>query len=80
LQDCSCVAYFYYSKASSCFLIDGELRTIQKISDSTKLAFIKVQAWDQWSRAQNHPENFWFSVRLHQSPSMIIRLNKAINI
>lgn len=43
LQDCSCVAYFYYSKASSCFLIDGELRTIQKISDSTKLAFIKVQ-------------------------------------
>ncbi|CAM6039094.1 unnamed protein product [Sphagnum compactum] len=44
LQDCSCVAYFYYSKASFCFLIDGELRTIQKISDSTKLAFIKVQA------------------------------------
>lgn len=41
LKDCSCKAYFYNQKTGLCYL-SNEVRTLKKVSDNSKLAFIRL--------------------------------------
>ncbi|CAN5961975.1 unnamed protein product [Sphagnum jensenii] len=42
LQNCSCVAAFYYSDTGSCFHIPGRVQTIQRTSNPNQLMFLKI--------------------------------------
>jgi hypothetical protein len=42
LQNCSCVAAFYYSDTGSCFHIPGRVQTIQRTLNPNQLMFLKI--------------------------------------
>lgn len=61
LQNCSCVATFYYLDKGSCFHIHGGLQSVQKTSDPNQLLFIKILTNSTSGGVVPIPRNFHHS-------------------
>ncbi|CAM6038949.1 unnamed protein product, partial [Sphagnum compactum] len=77
LQNCSCVAAFYYSDTGSCFHIPGRVQTIQRTSNPNQLMFLKILV-NQTNPTPNPPPSPGSSSEEVRSTAMKMKIAVAI--